>query len=48
VITESLAWDRGKEMADLKRFTVATDIKVYFAILIVLGNGDRTRTPTGC
>ncbi|ANH35042.1 hypothetical protein MAFF241647_36000 (plasmid) [Ralstonia solanacearum] len=22
--------DRGKEMADHKRFTVATDIKVYF------------------
>ena len=27
---QSLAWDRGKEMADHKRFTLATDIKVYF------------------
>ena len=23
-------WDRGKEMADHQRFTLATDIKVYF------------------
>jgi len=27
---QSLTWDRGKEMADHKRFTLATDIKVYF------------------
>ena len=27
---KSLTWDRGKEMADHKRFSVATDIKVYF------------------
>ena len=25
-----LTWDRGKEMGDQKRFTLATDIKVYF------------------
>ncbi len=27
---KSLTWDRGKEVADHERFTLATDIKVYF------------------
>ena len=27
---QSLTWDRGKEMADHRRSTLATDIKVYF------------------
>ena len=27
---KSLTWDRGKELADHKRFTLETDIKVYF------------------
>ena len=27
---KSLTWDRGKERADHQRFTLATDIKVYF------------------
>ncbi len=27
---KSLTWDRGKEMADHKRFSLATDVDVYF------------------
>jgi IS30 family transposase len=27
---DTLTWDRGTEMADHKKFTVATDVKVYF------------------
>ena len=27
---QSLTWDRGKELADHKRFTLATDVDVYF------------------
>ena len=27
---KSLTWDRGKEMADHQRFSLATDIQVYF------------------
>jgi len=30
VLYQSLTWDRGLEMADHKRFTLATDIDVYF------------------
>ncbi len=29
-LRSSLTWDRGMELADHKRFTVATDVKVYF------------------
>jgi len=27
---KSLTWDRGKEMAEHKRFSLATDVSVYF------------------
>ena len=29
-LRRSLIWDRGKEIADHKRFTLATDVQVYF------------------
>lgn len=29
-LRSSLTWDRGMELADHKRFTVPTDVKVYF------------------
>jgi IS30 family transposase len=29
-VKQSLTWDRGKEMAQHKRFTVTTDVQVYF------------------
>ena len=41
---QSLTWDRGMEMADHKRFTLATDINVYFCDPRTLGNVDRMRT----
>jgi len=54
---KSLTWDRGKEMADHQRFSLATDIKVYFcdpqhpwqrsAILSTLGSADRTNRSMG-
>ena len=30
---KSLTWDRGKELADHRRFTLATNIDVYFCDL---------------
>ena len=29
-MVSSITWDRGTELAQHKRFTVATDVKVYF------------------
>ena len=30
-VYKSLTWDRGKEMADHQRFSLDTNIKVYFS-----------------
>jgi hypothetical protein len=45
---KSLTWDRGKEMADHKRFTLHTQIQVYFCDPHQLGNVGQTKIPTGC
>ena len=45
---KSLTWDRGKEMADHKRFTLDTDIKVYFCDPQGPGNAALMKTRTAC
>ena len=42
---KSLTWDRGKELTDHRRFTLTTNIDVYFAIPKVRGSAGRMRTP---
>jgi IS30 family transposase len=44
----SLTWDRGKELADHQRLTLATDVEVYFCDRDHPGNAARTKTPTDC
>ena len=45
---KSLNWDRGSEMADHQRFTLDTEIQVYFCDPPPPGNAARTKIPTDC
>jgi IS30 family transposase len=46
-LMSSLTWDRGTELAAHRRFSVATDVKVYFCDRAARGSAAATKTPTG-
>ena len=44
----SLTWDRGKELADHQRLTLATEVESIFAILGLPGSAGQMKTPIDC
>jgi IS30 family transposase len=46
-LRRTLTWDHGKEMAEHVKFTVDTNIDVYFCDPHSPGSAAATRTPTG-
>jgi IS30 family transposase len=47
-LCKSLTWDRGKELADHRRFTLATNIDVYSATRKVPDSAGPMRRPMVC
>ena len=47
-LRHELTSDRGKEMADHKSFTIATNVQVYFCYHAAIGNAAATRKQTAC
>jgi IS30 family transposase len=47
-LRRSLTWDRGLELAEHVRFSVATGVAVYFCDPRSPWQRGSTRTPTGC
>ena len=45
-LRRSLTWDQGKEMHAHKRFTIATNVQVYFCDPAVPGSAAATKTLT--
>ena len=44
----SLTWDRGKELADHQRLTLATEVESIFVTLGLPGSAAQTKIPTDC
>ena len=47
-IYKSSIWDRGSKMPRHQKFTIVTNVDVYFVIHNLSGNARVTKTPTAC